>query len=250
MKPKSINLPDDEKKRIEDSAQGYHGQYNDENIRNITWISKRIVEHADDSSEILELGLGDGTTTRIFSEHFDQVYTLDGSEELIGRFKQDGGPDNVELIATFFEEYNPGRTFQNIAMCNVLEHVYDPQFIMDHYKKLLAPGGKFFISVPSATSLNRRIGYEAGLLKDLHAFQEQDYVLGHRRYYSSETFLSFLDSCGLQVNRVEGVALKVITTGQMQQLNFSEDIHQALMKIGKDYPELTTMVYVEAEVKI
>ncbi|UTW62717.1 class I SAM-dependent methyltransferase [bacterium SCSIO 12741] len=245
----NIHLPDDERQRIEDSAAGYHGVYNDENIRNITWISNQIVAHAQNHDEILELGLGDGTTTRIFQENFKQVTTLDGSSILIDKFKEDN-PDlnSVDLVCTFFEEYNPGKTFQNIAMCNVLEHVYDPGFIIEHYKKWLAPGGRFFISVPSATSLNRRIGFEAGLLDDLFAFQEQDYILGHRRYYSSETIVEFLKDCGLTIHRVEGVALKVITTGQMQKLNFDDNIHQALLKIGVDYPELTTMVYIEASV--
>jgi len=105
-----------------------------------------------------------------------------------------------------------------------------------------------FLSVPSATSLNRRIGNLSGMLPDIYAFQQQDYVLGHRRYFCKDSFLELLTNHNLNIEKVEGVNLKIITTSQMQQLNFTEETYNALLTIGQSYPELCTIVFVVASV--
>ena len=245
---KKIILPKNEKARIEGSSTAYQGIYNEENIRNITWISNRIVVNAKNHSNVLELGLGDGTTTKILANYFENVTTLDGSINLIKSFQSKFDYKNVKLVETFFEEYKSNNQFDNIVMCNVLEHVYNPDFIIEYYKKYLKKGGKIFLSVPSAKSLNRRIGSFAGLLRDIYAFQEQDYKLGHRRYFCKDTFLSLLKKHNLKIENVEGVNLKIVTTSQMQQLNFSEKVYEALLKVGQNFPDLCTMVFVEATI--
>lgn len=239
---------DSEKSRIENNSTAYQGIYNEENIRNITWISNRISTYAKNHTNILELGLGDGTTTKILSNYFKNVVTLESSINLINAFNCNYKYNNVKIIETLFEEYKSNDQYDNIAMCNVLEHVYDPGFLIEHYKKYLKKNGKIFMAVPSAKSLNRRIGNIAGLLPDIYSFQEQDIRLGHRRYFCKDTFLTFLKSHELKIETAEGVNLKILTTNQMQQLDFSENIYNALLEIGKDYPDLCTMIFVVASV--
>jgi len=246
---KNNQIPEDEKIRIENSATGYTGIFNDENQRNISWLSEKIVQYSKNKSNILELGLGDGTTTKIFAKYFTKVITLDGSSNLINIFQQNNKITNLELIETFFEDFETEEKFDNIVMSNILEHVYDPDYIIEKYKKFLKKDGMLFLSVPSATSLNRRIGNLAGMLPNIYALQEQDHVLGHRRYFCKETFLKLLANHQLNIEKVEGVNLKIITTTQMQQLNFSEDIYNALLTIGQAYPELCTIVFVVASLK-
>jgi 2-polyprenyl-3-methyl-5-hydroxy-6-metoxy-1,4-benzoquinol methylase len=243
------NFTQAEAERLDSCADAYSGIYNDENIRSIRFISKRIFELADNKDRLLELGLGDGETTSFFAKNFNEVHVIEGSLKLIDSYKSKFSCENVNIIHSLFEEFETEEKFSNIALCNVLEHVVDPEALLKRFKKLLEPYGNVFIAVPNATSLNRQIGHKAGLLNNIYAFNQQDINLGHRRYFDKQKLLKLLAKSGYKVTNIEGIYLKPITTGQMNQLNFSEKIYRAILELGKDYPELSTFIFVKARVE-
>ena len=51
--------------------------------------------------------------------------------------------------------WTPG-TFRAVALCDVLEHLEDPEAAVDEVHKLLEPGGVFYLTVPDAGSLLAR----------------------------------------------------------------------------------------------
>jgi 2-polyprenyl-3-methyl-5-hydroxy-6-metoxy-1,4-benzoquinol methylase len=131
----------------------------------------------------------------------------------------------------------------------VLEHVDKPTLIISKYIKYLKPGASLFITVPNSEALNRRFGYEAGLLKDLDQLSEADIQLGHKRYFNKNSLEALVKQCGLTVKTFEGLFLKPITTNQIQTLNLSEKILKAMLKVGVHYPELCTGVLMEATIE-
>ena len=127
----------------------------------------------------------------------------------------------------------------------VLEHVDNPNRILNKYKKYLNPEGRIFITVPNAEALNRRIGLKAGLMTDIHQLSENDFKSGHKRYYTLTSFRKEIVNAGLTIIREEGIFLKPITTAQMIQLNFSDAIIKGFFEVGKEYPELCLALMVE-----
>lgn len=220
----------------------------------MTWqYARRLVAGMSDRSNIdlLSLGLGRGNVANYLFNELNSIlssYTvLEGSPEMIKIFKENSNvANNIDIIPTFFEEYEGNRKFDFIDMGFILEHVDDPGFIVRKFRDRLNTDGRIFISVPNARSLHRLIGHSAGLLDDMYKLSEYDLQLGHQRLFDLQSVKELVHSSGLQVIRAEGLLLKPVTTAQMDTLNLSEDIMKALCEVGKAYPDICNAVLVEA----
>lgn len=75
---------------LDTHVKAYEGgtQYDFDNDILLNWYSQRIIKLAEDAKSILELGLGHGFTTKIFSEHFKRHVVLEGSVAVIDNFNK------------------------------------------------------------------------------------------------------------------------------------------------------------------
>lgn len=210
----------------------------------LNWYPERITKFANGNS-LLELGIGHGFSTNRFSNYFKRHLVIDGSSALIKQFKTSFPDCKAEIIETYFESFETKERFDTIVMGFILEHVDDPKALLLKYKKFLNPSGKIYITVPNAEALNRRLGYEAGLLDSLFNLSEADLALGHQRLFSTQTLTTLIKECGFEATQLEGIFLKPITTQQLISLNLSEDILQSLLKVGVHYPELCVALLIE-----
>lgn len=225
---------------LDEHVAAYQGDnlYDFDNEILLTWYPQRVLHHADVSRSLLELGLGHGYATDIFSRRFDRHVVLEGSHAVIGYFR-DKHPDcRAEIVETWFENFSTDERFDLIVMGFILEHVDDPVLILRRFREFLAPGGRMFLAVPNAEVLNRRLGQLAGLLEDVTLLSENDHLLGHKRFYTVETLRSDITQAGCHVDRLEGIYLKPFTTRQIVSLQLDRKVMDALCTVGIDYPEL------------
>jgi ubiquinone/menaquinone biosynthesis C-methylase UbiE len=225
---------------LDTHIRAYEGQllYDFDNDIQLNWYPKRVLKLTENAKSILELGLGYGITTNIFSKHFGRHVVLDGSSAVINNFKKKYPDCSAQIIETFFENFVSDEKFDLIVMGYILEHVDDPAEILTRFRNFLAPNGKIFIAVPNAEVLNRRLGHLAGMLPDTRQLSEHDLLLGHKRYYTVESLTKEVLSAGYEIERMEGIYLKPFTTKQIISLNFNSAIIDALCQVGVDYPEL------------
>ncbi len=220
----------------------------DNNIM-LKWYPDRIMQATKPSQSLLELGIGHGYSSQIFSEFFASHDVIDGSPAVIDRFRA-AFPDCKAVVhESYFEEFLSDKQYDLIVMGFVLEHVEDPGLVLRHFRKLLKPGGKCFIAVPNGETLHRRFGRAANLLSDYFALTAADLALGHRRVYSVDSLRAEVDAAGYVVERTEGIFLKPLTTSQLVSLNLDEKITRAMCEVGIDYPELCAGLLVEASVR-
>lgn len=198
--------------------------------------------------KLLELGLGHGYSAKVFSKVFGNYTVLDGDEEIINSFTKKNKELQIKIIHTFFEDFEAPETYDVIVAGFVLEHVDDPLLVLKKYKKMVKSGGRFFIAVPNAEALNRRLGFEAGLLDDLESLSQADKDLGHKRYFTIDSITKLCNEAAMKISKVEGIYLKPFTTRQILSLNLSSDIIEAMCKVGKAYPELCLGILVECEI--
>lgn len=227
--------------KLDAHVAAYQGEniYDFDNEILLTWYPPRIVLNSGTASSILELGLGHGFTTNIFSENFGRHVVLEGSPAVIQNFRERFPECAAHIVQTYFEEFDTEERFDVIVMGFILEHVDNPFVIIDHYKKFLAPGGKMFLAVPNAEVLNRRLGHLAGMLGNMETLSENDLLLGHKRYYTVATLSAEIDRAGYRIDKMEGIYLKPFTTSQMVALNLDRKVIRALCEVGVDYPELS-----------
>ncbi len=221
--------------------------YDFDNSILLNWYPKRILELTRSTASLLELGLGHGYSTPLFSRAFGRHVVLEGSPAVIANFRKTAPECRAEIIETYFETFEGNERFDVIVMGFILEHVDNPAEILARYRKFLAPSGTLFVAVPNMESMNRRLGHLAGLLPDLHALSENDVLLGHKRYYTLDSLKTELRDAGYEVERVEGIYLKPVTTRQLISLNLGANIIEALCKLGLDYPELSCSIMAQAK---
>jgi 2-polyprenyl-3-methyl-5-hydroxy-6-metoxy-1,4-benzoquinol methylase len=216
-----------------------HNLYDFDNKIILNWYPHRIIKFAENAKSMLELGLGHGYTSNIFSKHFERYTVLDGSSAVIENFKKNYPDSSAHILETYFENFFSDEKFDVINIGFILEHVDNPFQILTRFKDFLATDGKVFVSVPNAEALNRRLGNLAGLLPDVTVLSENDLLLGHKRYYTIDTLTKEVENAGYKVERIEGIYLKPFTTQQILSLDFDKNIIQALCEVGVNYPELS-----------
>ena len=221
--------------------------YDFDNSILLNWYPKRILELTPSTASLLELGLGHGYSTPLFSRAFARHVVLEGSPAVIANFRKTAPECGAEIIETYFETFEGKERFDVIVMGFILEHVDNPAEILARYRQFLVPNGTLFVAVPNMESMNRRLGHLAGLLPDLHALSENDVLLGHKRYYTVDSVETELRDAGYEVERVEGIYLKPVTTRQLISLNLGANIIEALCKLGLNYPELSCGIMVQAK---
>ncbi len=211
----------------------------------LTWYPQRVLHHAGKAGSLLELGLGHGFTTDIFSQRFARHLVLEGSPAVIRHFRATHPDCRADIEETWFEHFHTDERFDVIVMGFILEHVDDPLLILRRFRDFLAPGGKMFLAVPNAQGLNRRLGQLAGDLDDLGTLSENDLLLGHKRYYSVATLRADIEQAGCRVDRLEGIYLKPFKTSQIVSLQLQRKYIDALCTVAIDYPELSCGLFAE-----
>ncbi|EGM78231.1 methyltransferase family protein [Rheinheimera sp. A13L] len=218
-----------------------------ENDLILHWYPKRIVQRFKRCDSLLELGLGHGFTASTFNAVTTQHTIVEGSGVLIDMFKKAEPELKVELIQSYFETLDIATKFDVIVMGFILEHVDDPAFVLKHYRQFLKPGGKFYIAVPNAKSMNRRMGIELGMIDDIYSLNANDLALGHQRQYCRDTLRQELEQQGYKITHEEGIYLKPLPLHVLKTLDRFEENLQAMLQVGIDFPDLCVGLLVEAE---
>jgi len=222
-----------------------------ENNLVLNWYPKRILKRLEGSAKesILELGIGHGYTTELFNQKFSRHVVIEGSSVVIKLFEEKSQCKNIEVVESYFEEFDTDERFDVILMGFVLEHVEDPEFILKRYKQFLKHGGRLFIAVPNGKSLNRRLGLAMGKIDDIYSLNENDLALGHKRQYCLDTLKSDASAAGYESLWEEGIYLKPLPLGYMQKMPDLDENLQAMLEVGVDYPDLCVGLLLEVGAK-
>lgn len=230
------------------AAYGKDFAYALDNDLILNWYPRRIVEKKHGDS-LLELGIGHGFTTEFFGKNFRRHVVIDGSPKILEAFKANYPESKTETVLGYFEDFETAERFDHIVMGFVLEHVDNPSLILSHFKKFLKPTGTIFLTVPNAEALNKRLGFEAGLISDLFALGAGDKALGHKQLFSVASLQKLIAGLGFEQLSIEGLFLKPFTTQQVQSLNLPPAVFQAMMKVGVEYPELSVGILMEIKIR-
>ncbi|WP_275788476.1 class I SAM-dependent methyltransferase [Pararhizobium gei] len=220
-----------------------------ENDLILNWYPERIIKRFGTVGSILELGIGHGYTPGLFNAACDRHVIIEGSQLVIDLFKERAPDFKGEVVFSYFEEFETEERFDVIVMGFILEHVDDPGMLLDRYKKFLKPGGRMFVAVPNAKSMNRRLGVELGKIDDIYALNANDHALGHKRQYCRDTLKQEIQNHGYIVSLEEGIYLKPLPLGVLKTLpDFKENL-DAMLRVGVDFPDLCVALLMEARLQ-
>lgn len=158
------------------------------------WIYEQIAEAV--GNRILEVGSGTGNITQFLCANGNQVMAtdvvpsyrnelqrlfLDKANVQVGQFDLDLKAP-VEFVA---------EPFDTVVCLNVLEHIEDDLFALEQMHRVLKPGGKLALLVPSHRLL----------------YGEFDRAVGHFRRYEKRELVNKLKQTGFSVRRVKFFSL-------------------------------------------
>ncbi|MCG6542508.1 class I SAM-dependent methyltransferase [Pseudomonas sp. KSR10] len=221
-----------------------------ENELILNWYPPRILRRLEGASpsSLLELGLGHGYTTALFNRHFQRHVVLEGSSVVIDLFRDNYPGLNIELVEGYFEHFDSSEQFDVLLMGFILEHVDDPSLILHRFRDNLRPGGRLYVAVPNAKSLNRRLGLAMGKIGDIYELNANDHALGHQRQFCRDTLKALLQAEGYEVTWEEGIYLKPLPLGYMQPMPEFEENLLAMCEVGVDFPDLCVGLLMEVQV--
>lgn len=195
------------------------------------------------SGSILEMGPADGLSTEYLHCLSDDYHIVEGSEDFCKMLKTKF--PKINITNTLFEEFVPQRKYANIILGHVLEHVENPDKIIQVCIEWLEPGGRIIAATPNANSLHRQLAVVSGLISNVHELTYTDISIGHRRVVNPEQLRSYFIDSRLNIEIVGGYYLKSFSNAQIEQIT-SKDVQKSLMILGEKYSEIAADIYVVA----
>jgi len=232
----------DEQDRLESIAEVSQYAYgaNEHTIEYSFSVFRRFIQ----GESLLELGPAEGIMTNHLAPLGLELTVVDASarfcEDLRTRFP------GINVVQSLFEEFSPNRTFDNIVLGHVLEHVIDPVDILSKAKRMLSSSGRILAAVPNSRSLHRQAAVLMDLLPFEGALNESDHQHGHRRVYNPETFRQDFRNAGLEIEVFGGYWIKPLSNKQIEA-SWSDDMIRAFMVLGERYPDIAGEIYIVAK---
>ena len=136
----------------------------------IRWFERRRLAHirrmiaATPDDRVLEVGCGGGHVLRMFSEC--DLTGVDVSGEMLQKAQRNLQGLRVRLLKGELHELDlPPASFDKIICTEVLEHVVDPESILEQMRRLLAPAGRVVVTIPNDHLINglKQIVRKSGL---------------------------------------------------------------------------------------
>ena len=217
-------------------AQNYHlsDEMEDKYIEEMSQVFavSQIAQNIRICDSILELGYGDGVTTKILSEKFTNYSVIEGSKILYETASKLF--PKVNLIHSFFETYEPTTPFDKVLALHVFEHVDNPVELLLRVGSWIKKDGELIVIVPNSQSIHRRLALEAGLINALDDLSARDKMVGHLRVYDLNMLKKHLQSANFEIVESKGLFFKPFSNSQL--LHLDRKIIDAMNTISVNFP--------------
>jgi methionine biosynthesis protein MetW len=167
--------------------------------------------------DLLEIGCNDGSLLLKLRKDFNKVYGIDIAPTLIKEAKKKALQNFPKDNAVFFSvcDANKGlnfldKTFETIVCLAVLEHIFDPYFLIDEINRVLKKNGVLVLQVPNIAYLKHRIHLLFGKLPVTatpYNWEEIGWDAGHLHYFTLKALRQLLEKKGFKIIKVSGSGL-------------------------------------------
>lgn len=128
---------------------------------------KHIFKYIKNPKSILDIGCGYGLWLKFCQGRFKEIYGIDLNQEAVN-YAINTYHLNVDRI-TLEQLHDTGKTFDIITMCDVLEHIENPDLVLKNIHNLMHKKSVLYIQVPDVVGLKIPYGYN--LLLPHHLWQ-------------------------------------------------------------------------------
>ena len=171
-------------------------------------------------ARLLDIGCGDGTFSALLKDFSDEVYGVDIAKTAVELARKKGikcFKVNVDIEVLPFDDCY----FDGVFCGEVIEHLYDPDHLLDEIYRVLAPEGICLITTPNLASWYNRIllllgfqpyfsevslKYNVGRVykKHLVGIDSSSAVAGHIRVFTKRSLVELLKLHSFNIEKVYG----------------------------------------------
>jgi 2-polyprenyl-3-methyl-5-hydroxy-6-metoxy-1,4-benzoquinol methylase len=197
---------------------------------------KKVIQYTS-VGKVLDIGCGYGAMLRVAQAQGWHTYGLELSKRCV-ELCNNKWQLNVQQKDIFQANY-PDNYFNLIIMDNVLEHMVQPDAVLNEVRRILAHQGVLLISVPNILGLSFRCWFVYIKMMNIQ-FEPKTY--GHVFFYTMSTIKFML--------KKHGFIIKEAYTDQAPHLGKSKGLERMLKKIviyiGKHIPGCGNQITVYA----
>ncbi|GBE16231.1 bifunctional 3-demethylubiquinone-9 3-methyltransferase/ 2-octaprenyl-6-hydroxy phenol methylase [bacterium BMS3Abin15] len=160
--------------------------------------AKIISQHIKSESRILDIGCGDGTIMEYLSKNNkpQEIIGIDISQKAVNFVNEKGFKAfKFDIFSDEFAEFLKDKKFDYIIITEVLEHVQNPEIIMNLIKKHVLDS--IFVSIPNAGFFVNRIRL---LFGKFPLAMIQQHIKEHIRFWTLTDFLYWCTYLGFNID--------------------------------------------------
>lgn len=179
-----------------------------------------------DGAQMLDVGCGDGLFLRLFDRtvaHTWRLHGVDYSQRQLEMaadspytFRQCNIEEGIPYDANEFDAVYAGE---------VIEHVYNPDYLLEECRRVLKPGALLVISTPNLQAWYNRVLFPLGIQPlfyevstkstyigagPLRRLKLSDLPVGHLRVFNRRAIVDLMKSEGLEVMNVSGATFHAL----------------------------------------
>ncbi len=153
---------------------------------------RRIMPYVRRGSSLLDVGCGKGELLFGLSSFLGSGAGIDQrlTNRIVGNIRLYGGRIDATL------PFSDG-SFDAVSLLAVLEHLENPEAILGETRRVLRPGGRILITVPTvyAKPVLEFLAFRLGLVS-------REGVADHKRYYTRAILAGDLERAGFAIERI------------------------------------------------
>jgi SAM-dependent methyltransferase len=112
------------------------------------WIGARVA-----GRRVIDMACGEGYGSEVLSRSAASVLGVDGNPEAFEHARRRYQRQNLTFERGAVEWYGEAGSFDVVVFLQTIEHVADPRAVLEHFQRLLAPGGVAYVSTPNVLTL-------------------------------------------------------------------------------------------------
>lgn len=162
--------------------------------------------------------------------------------------------NNLTVICDFLEnkrfEIKNKLLKIDLIICSALIHeVESAKSLLKDLSFLMGKHTILHINAPNSSSLHRRLAKSMKIIHSTEDLSARNTALQQHRVYNMNSLTEDINQSGLKVIDEGGIFIKPFTNNQMSTIKeaiLSEDILDGLYFLGKELPEISSEIYVNA----
>lgn len=221
-------------------------EFDDINKRMVIEEIRRFIK----PGRMLELGYINNIWTDALLEAGGSVDILEAASNHVEKARAHFNDNpQVKVFHTLFEDYVPAEKYDTILMSGVIKHIPDDVGFLRQARAWLKPGGVVIGCTQNVRSFHRRLGAYMGLEPSPEAHNKRDREVFNLHQYDRFKWRALFLEAGYEVEKVQGVFLKILSTEQMIHLGQKYDVMQimeGLRRLGEELQDYAWYLFLIA----